>query len=165
MWWPGKRAENLPWYRQPSKSGTVTETEMRVLDQYRLQERHPAARKEDLPLEVQAYISALEFDLYETKQRRLVSRTALTSALGAALLYLTHYGYQAETSRWDYFVGLALLVVPWFLYSRESRKNNREFMPEEANAPTSTNERLKEEWELTHVIRESRAGQIPEEPA
>ena len=152
MWWRGSQAisDQMPWYRQPGYDGDLSETQKRLLDQVRARSRHPAARAEDLPAEALSYIKALEFNLYQAKQQQLIGRTLLVSLFGAAVLYLTYYGYRLGTSNWDYVVGFAVLILPWFLYLRENRKQDREFLPE-SGAPLSTDERIKREWELSYI--------------
>ena len=130
MWWRGSQAisDQMPWYRQPGYDGDLSETQKRLLDQVRARSRHPAARAEDLPAEALSYIKALEFNLYQAKQQQLIGRTLLVSLFGAAVLYLTYYGYRPGTSNWDYVVGFAVLILPWFLYLRENRKQDRRIL-------------------------------------
>ena len=68
--WKKKHKEFLPWYRAPGYKGHLTEDEKRELDSFRLREnkyseKHPAAHREDLPDEVQSYISNIEQELYD----------------------------------------------------------------------------------------------------
>jgi hypothetical protein len=66
MWWKRESSsKRLPWYRAPNYSGNLTEAEKRQLDALRMQAPHPAARYEDLPEEVQSYISGLAIEAYD----------------------------------------------------------------------------------------------------
>src|SRR4029079_16176693 len=99
--------------REPASDGALSETQKRLLDELRARSRHPAARAEDLPAEALSYIKALEFNLYQAKQQQLIGPTSLIIRFGAAVLYLTYYGYLPGTSNWDYVVGFAVLILPW----------------------------------------------------
>src|SRR3954451_19161342 len=63
----------IPWYRERSYKGNLTEEEKRELDSYRWMAqqpggKHPAAEYGDLAAEVQSYISKLEIELYDKVQ-------------------------------------------------------------------------------------------------
>ena len=54
----------MPLYRRKEYKGNLTGDEKRYLDSFRLEEKHPATAVEDLPEEVQSYLSELELAVY-----------------------------------------------------------------------------------------------------
>jgi hypothetical protein len=158
MWRRSSRnAEKLPWYRSPKYKGGLKEAEKRQLDGFRMQERHPAATEDDLPEEVQAYISTLEREIYDAKQDKAIERTIVLTIVSGAILYLSYYGHPRTESIWPYAFGLALIVVAWFIYRIEWNKNAEEFLPSDPQAPTTTDERIKQEWESIYIVNRRRA--------
>lgn len=153
MWWKRKQnTEWLPWYRVPGFKGQVSEVEKRKLDAFRMLDRHPAASYQDLPEEVQTYISRLTVEIYNFKQENAVSGPLLAGALGAAILGVSYFGvhFQPTESIWPYAFGLLLLIVPWFVYRREWQRNADEFLPRDG--PNRIDESIKEEWELDYLF-------------
>lgn len=156
MWW--KRNQNtkwLPWYRVPGFKGKVSEAEKRQLDAFRTQESHPAASYQDLPEEVQSYISRLELENYDFKQQKAVSGPMFASLLGAVILGVNYFGVQLKPAEsiWPYAFGLLLLIVPWFVYSREWQRNADELHPRRHGGPNRADESIRTEWELDFLAR------------
>ncbi|MEY9198470.1 hypothetical protein ABIA16_003586 [Sinorhizobium fredii] len=159
MWWTRRKKETemLPWYRQPTYKGKMTEVEKRRLDAYRMQPSHPAATIDELPEEVQSYINRLEIELYDKKQDMLAGRTIGVSSVGAAWLCINYFGLPAPTI-WTYAFGMALLAVPWLIYQFEWKKNADEFLPKkiEPDALRPTDEGIRTEWELNYIVAAGR---------
>jgi hypothetical protein len=147
MIWKRKKqkAEIVPWYRSPGYKGNLTEAEKRKLDAFRMQPKHPAARNEDLPEEVQSYINRLEMEIYDFKQDKTAAQAFGLSLFGCASLYLSYYGLPSSSSPWPYAGGLLLLVIPWFVYAYQWRKNAKAF-----RGVLATDEAIRFEWELDH---------------
>jgi hypothetical protein len=150
VWKRKKIAEWVPWYRAPNYDGTLTEAEKRELDAFRMQPKHPSAQYDDLPDEVQQYISKIQVELYDQKQDRASSRALFLSATGAALLYLTYKGC-LDAAPLMYVGAALLLVVPWFYYRYEWNRNAEEFHPSNLEYPTD--EAIRKEWELDYITR------------
>ncbi|MGH0214408.1 hypothetical protein NKY66_10890 [Sinorhizobium meliloti] len=156
MWWKRKQnTEWLPWYRVPGFKGKVSEAEKRQLDAFRMQERHPAASYQDLPEEVQSYISRLELENYDFKQEKAVNGPMLASLIGAVILGVSYFGVhiQPTGSIWPYAFGLLLLIAPWFVYRREWQRNADELFPRRHGGPNLSDENIRKEWELDYLTR------------
>ena len=118
-----KNAEVLPWYRKPSYKGKMSEEEKRILDLFRMKEKHPAATIDDLPEEVASYINRIEFELYDhLKQDKLMQNCLAVSAVAAVLLYLSYFGLPDITILGSYIAGTVMLIFPWFVYNSEFEK-------------------------------------------
>ena len=137
-------SERLPWYRAPGYSGNLTEAEKRELDAFRMQAHHPAYQYE-LPEHVELYIAGLQLEAYDLKQERAASGAFTTTLVGAAILYVAHFGAGPSNSIWSYLVGLALIILPWLAYRSEWRKN--------ADANRFASENILMEWELHHLAK------------
>ena len=122
----------------------TTEAEKRELDAFRMQARHPAYQYPDLPEHVEAYIARLEIEAYDLKQERAAGRALTTTLVGAAILYVIHFGIGPSDSIWGYLWGFALLIVPWVVCRMEWRKYADAF---------SAHEGILMEWELDHVTK------------
>jgi hypothetical protein len=133
----------------------MTEAQKRELDAFRMQPKHPAARYEDLPDEVQAHIARLEVENYDRKQELAAAPAFACSAIGVALVCLHNFGAPSLSTLWTWVAALGLVIVPWFVYRREWRKNADEFMPDylSQGRDSPANEALKREWEVSHVSR------------
>jgi hypothetical protein len=155
FWRRKKQREVLPWYRDPGYRGPLTEAQKRELDAFRMQPTHPAARYEDLPDEVQAHIARLEVENYDQKQYQVVTRLIVSNLVGAALVYFYFFGTPNLSNGWLLAWGLGLLIVPWFTYPRQWRKNADEFITDylSEGRDSPANESLKKEWEISHVSR------------
>jgi hypothetical protein len=152
-----KQREVVPWYREPGYQGPLTEAQKRELDALRSQPKHPAARYEDLPEEVQAHIARLEVESYDRKQDLAAAPALACSAVGVALVCLHYFGAPTLSTFWTWTIGLGLVIVPWAVYRREWNKNAEEFMPnyigEGRDSPA--NEALLREWEVNYVSRQN----------
>jgi hypothetical protein len=150
VWWKRKQKESLPWYRAPKYKGNLTEDEKRELDSFRLREKngqkHPAAGYDELPNEVQMYISKLQIERYDHIQELLVGRCFLVSGVGALLL-LNHFGwFPLKYDSTEVLVcGAVLLLAPWFYYPIKWRKNADKFSEESP-------EGIRTEWELEYIV-------------
>jgi hypothetical protein len=142
FWRRAQATESLPWYRDRGYKGNLTAAEKGKLDAARALPRHPAARYDDLPEEVQTYIAKLELEAYDLKQDWAASKPIASTAVVIVVLSL-HY-FPSPPTFWMWAVGLFLLIVPWFVYRREWNKNAKEF-----NAPAD--EAFKREWEINDV--------------
>ena len=149
-----KQKERLPWYRKPGYKGNLTEGEKRELDSFRFRERendekHPAATFDDIPEEVQSYISKIEIALYDAIQERLVGRCFLVSGLGALFL-ANYFGWisltHGEHDAFELGSGIFFLVAPWVYYYFKWKKNADEFFSEWGS------EGIRAEWELDHIV-------------
>jgi hypothetical protein len=145
-----RKAEWVPWYRARKYKGNLTEAEKRQLDAFRTQPKHPAAAFDDLPEEVQAYLSGIEGELYDKKQEGAASRAFLYSAIGAGLLFLNYKSCFAAPDLWVNAGAVLLLGFAWFGYWRNWRRNAEEFLP--ADAPwRATEEGIRKEFELNYI--------------
>ncbi|CAN7257493.1 hypothetical protein LJR098_001055 [Rhizobium sp. LjRoot98] len=153
MWRRNKELEVLPWYRRSGYKGNLTEAQKRKLDAFRMAPSHPAATFDDLPEEVQSYISSLQIELYDKKQESLASRTFGVSAVGLAWLCISYFGFPVPTI-WTYIFGAVLLAAPWVIYPLEWKRNADEFLPKrvEPDALSATNENIRTEWELNYIV-------------
>jgi hypothetical protein len=147
-----KQKERLPWYRRRGYKGNLTEDEKRELDLFRLrekrdEERHPAATFEDIPEEVQSYISKIEIELYDAIQERLAARCFVITAIGGFYL-ATYLGWiSRKYDELDAFLGVFLLIAPWIYYVWKWKRNADEFRDEWGN------EGIRTEWELEHMVQ------------
>jgi hypothetical protein len=154
MWWGRKKtAEMLPWYRERSYKGGMTEAEKRTLDAFRMQSEHPAADSDDLPEEVQGYINGLEMAIYDLKQDKAANIALACSLAGAAWLYVNYFGLSAPTV-WTYVFGALWLVVPLLAYRHQHNKNAEEFLPTklEPGELITTDEGFRREWEANYIV-------------
>ena len=60
--------------------------QVRQLDAFRTQPKHPAATFDDLPEEVQTYLSGIQLELYDKKQEAAANRALIYSAIGGVAL-------------------------------------------------------------------------------
>lgn len=148
--------EPLPWYRERTYKGNLTEAEKRQLDAFRMQDKHPAADWNELPEEVQSYISRIEMDVYDRKQSTLAVTTIACSAAGLLLGYSAYMGY-VDSSAWKYAIAAILTVAPWFFYRRQWNKNAEEFLPSD-NPGRPTEEGIRQEWEMNYLAHIRRPG-------
>lgn len=148
-----RHTDDVPWYRAKTYRGKMTEANKRRLDAIRSQPVHPAASYEDLPDEAQQYIARLELEVYDAKQHTIITQTVLAVALGVAIVAVSYFGVSIEPteSPWPYLFAAGLIATAIFSLRREFNRNADEFIPRSPNAPTSTNEQLKMEWELSYV--------------
>ncbi|HME86356.1 MAG TPA: hypothetical protein VKG91_17875 [Roseiarcus sp.] len=109
-----------------------------------MQARHPAYQYGDLPEHVESYIARLEIEAHDLRQERVAARVFATTLVGAAILYVTHFGVGPSDSIWGYLLGLALIILPWIVYRSEWRKNADAF---------SAYEGILMEWELDYVTK------------
>ena len=131
----------------------MTEADKRELDAVHFQVNHPAARYDDLPEEVQRYISNLELQIYDLKWEKAFAKPIIASAIGALFIFST-YKEIGHLGNFGYVCGVLLLTVPWFIFRRESRKNAEEFMPDiedEHFASNPSNVGIRCEWELMYL--------------
>ncbi|MGO7306897.1 hypothetical protein ACCS91_23690 [Rhizobium ruizarguesonis] len=124
--------------------------EKRQLDAFRMQERHPAATVGDLPEEVRLYIARLELENYDFKQEQAVGGNTIASLLGAVTLGVCYFGVhiQPVDSIWLYFIGLFLMISPWFHYRWAWNRNADALFPQRHGGPNLTDENIRKEWEL-----------------
>ena len=146
-----KKQEWLPWYRRKDYKSDLTEGEKKELDAFRLQDKHPAALYEDLPEEVQSYISNLDLQVYDLKQDEAVTKSFFASAVGAIIIFLTYKGLTYGAEIFGYVFGVLLLTVPWFIYRRRFKKNADEHFPDYEVAPSPIDEGIRQEWELNYI--------------
>jgi hypothetical protein len=151
MWKRKRKTEWLPWYRARDYKGNLTEEQKRELDAFRMQPTHPAAQLDCLPQEVQDYVGKIEMELYDKKQEMAAGRAFALSAIGAALLWLNYKGYLGGQTFWSLFAVTLLLIVPWFYYRYEWKKNAEEFLPSD-HSHNPTDEAIRQQWELNYIV-------------
>jgi len=151
--------EYLPWYRRPDYNGKMSESEKRKLDRIRDQDVHPAFKYENLPSEVQTYISRLRVENYDHKQNSAASMMMVGVLFGSSILLSAYFGFNVTpaTSIWRYLVGVGIIVACIVFFRREWSRNADAFLPKDDEAPSSVNEQLKQEWELDYLVRIRRA--------
>lgn len=159
--WKKKPTEQLPWYRDPGYKGKMAEADKRKLDAIRMQPNHPAVTREDLPEAANSYISDLEMEVHDLHGQMSFSRTIVTSGLGAFLLYASIYGLKPMDDVFTRLGLIAMIIVPWFFFRRDSKKNEQRLLPEERSW-FSTDEQLKYHWELDYISK-ARQTQSSEE--
>jgi hypothetical protein len=142
----------MSWYRDPSYKGKLTEAEKQELDRVRALPRHPAAKYEDLPDEVQSYIAGLSLERYDLKQERAVALPLLCTLFALVLIGRHHFSPPPLSTAMTWTLGLALLVVPWFIYRYQWAKISREEFPGEGDAAPTTDELLRREWEVSYIV-------------
>ena len=153
MFWRKKQEDQVPWYRQRGYKGNLTEEEKRELDSLRwlAQQpggKHPAAEYSDLPEGVQSYISKLEIKLHDERGAVLMGRVLFACVMGV-LLVAGYFGWKPvnhEGSNFALLFGVALIVLPWFLFFREEKKLRNEFRAGQCS------ERIRTEWELDYIV-------------
>ena len=149
-------SEWMPWYRRKEYKGNLTEEEKAYLDSFRLEEKHPAVAFEDLPEEVQGYVTELELIAYDAKQDGVVTKAFVLTAIGVLVIYLAYRELGWLFPLLGYVVGGAVIAFAWVNYSREWKKNADGFWIEQAGerVPYSrTEEKLQEYWELDAISR------------
>ena len=151
-----KKAEGLPWCRQPSYLGKMSEAQKRILNSLRMKPTHPAATTNDLPEEVVSYINRIECDVYNLRQETLAIRTIVVSLVGAAWINICYFGPPPETG-WTYIIGAGLLVTPWFVCAYEWNKAVQQHASSdhEPGCLNTTDEGILQEWELNYIHRSS----------
>jgi hypothetical protein len=153
--------EWVPWYRRKSYKGDLSEEEKRILDSFRLQEKHPATDYQDLPEDVKRYINRIEFELYRKKQEGAAGMALLLTAVAALLIYFAYTG-RGDYPIYSYASGIVILILAWYGYRREWKKNADELFPKGKGAPlTDTDVGIQEEWELVYIVnykKQKRAG-------
>jgi hypothetical protein len=159
------KKEWLPWYRRKGYRGNLSEEEKRALDSFRMKEPHPSARYEQLPEEVQSYISRLEMELYDKKQEGAADKALVLTGVAALSVWFGYMGYGKTSPLFSYLLGAALLVAAWVRYRWEWNKNADALFPKGKGAPADiTDEELRYEWELENIVRhKNRKNAEPDE--
>lgn len=145
----------VPWYRRKDYDGSLSEEEKRLLDSFRMKDKHPAECREDIPDEILNYISGVEFELYDLKQDSAAGTAIAISVFSAFLIYFAYTG-QAYSTVGAYLFGVFLFVAAWVRYRWVWNKNAEEFHPKSVGAPNRTDEGIRKEWELDYIVREQR---------
>jgi hypothetical protein len=155
-------AEWVPWYRRKDYKGNLTEEEKRHLESFRSGDRHPAATYEDLPDEVQTYISELELALYDRKQESAVTKAMVFSLFGAFAIYSAYRDVAWLGPTVGYLIGAGLIVIGWVNYRREWKRNADALWIENNDAPgvpfSRAQEALQQNWEIAEIGRFRRRG-------
>jgi hypothetical protein len=159
-----RQNEWLPWYRARDYKGDLTEAEKRQLDAFRTQPTHPAANWDQLPEEVQDYIGRIELELYDHKQADAIGRAFFFGLVGAVLVVLKYFGCLTSPD-WSYVGAAFLVVVPWFVYRRQWKKNAEEFLPSDSEAPRPTDEGIRLEWGLNCIAAARSAAKEASPPS
>ena len=89
------------------------------------------------------------------KQEALVPPTLFASGLGGFFLVRYIFGHD-ESSFFNYFWSISLLILPWIFYAKKWRKNADEFLPKDA--PSPIDEALRSEWELAYIVGKRRSA-------
>jgi len=152
-----KEDEWMPWYRRKEYKGNLTEEEKRYLDSFRLEEKHPAAAYEDLPEEVQEYLSELSLAVYDLKQDGAANKAFALTSLGAFWIFVGYQEIGWLSPLLGYVLGGLTITFAWINHSREWKKNADGFgriKQEGRGVPFSrTQEKLQEYWELDAIDR------------
>jgi hypothetical protein len=149
-----KKSEWVPWYRRKKYNGNLTEEEKRHLDSFRLEEKHPAAKPDDLPEEVLSYFSELQLAVYDQKQDNLTKMWFLLTGFGAFLIFMAYRETGWLSPLFGYVLGGAMIAFAWIYYSREFKKNADTLWinQEGKGVPSSSLEKkFQEYWELDHI--------------
>lgn len=146
------KADWVPWYRRKDYKGNLSEEEKRALDSFRFEERHPATSYEDLPEDVQKYISRIELELYDKKQEIAAGKAFTLTGIAAFLIYLIYID-NAYYSPVAYVFSAAIVFFAWLNYRREWNKNANELFPKEDGAPSHIDEGIQSEWEQDYIVR------------
>jgi len=149
-----KEQDWIPWYRRKEYKGNLTEEEKRHLDSFRLEENHPAVAFENLPEEVQGYLSELELAVYDAKQEGVATKAFMLTGIGALMAFLAYRELGWLPSLVGYVIGGAIIAFAWINYSREWKKNAGGLWINQKGrgVPFSrTEEKLQEYWELDEI--------------
>ncbi len=145
----------VPWYRQKSYHGNLSEEEKRHLDAFYQLDQHPAVYHGDLPEEASRYINELECELHQERQDSAVTKFFAMIGIGLAVFYVTYNGL-GWLGNIGYLVGAVIIVFALYQYYQAHSRNSDWFMPkyEGDNAPVSlTEEKLFEHWDLDEITR------------
>ena len=151
-----KEQDWTPWYRRKEYKGNLSEEEKRHLDSFRLEEKHPAAAIEDLPEEVQGYLSELELAVYDAKQEGVATKAFVLTGIGALVIFLAYRELGWLSPLIGYVTGGAIIAFAWVNYSGEWKKNAEGLWIKQKGRgiPFSrTEEKLQEYWELDEIGR------------
>jgi len=151
-----KEQDWTPWYRRKEYRGNLTEEEKRYLDSFRLEEKHPAVAVDDLPEEVQGYLSELELAVYDAKQDSVATKAFMLTGMGALVAFLAYHELGWLPPLVGYVIGGVIITFAWINYSREWKKNadGLWIKQEGRGIPFSTTEeKLQEYWELYEIVR------------
>lgn len=151
MWKRKQSNKDLPWYRQPDYKGNIKESHKRKLDAFREQDSHPSTRFDDIPEDVQSYISGLEIQLQDYKHQQAFNGAVVFSVAGVCILYLLYFGFNNSSDIWRYFLAATLVFIPWFVYGSKSKKISHEFFSSSDASLSNTEEKIRKEWELNHL--------------
>ena len=151
-----KEHEWMPWYRRKDYRGNLTDEQKRHLDSFRLEEKHPAVAVEDLPEEVQSYLSELELAVYDAKREGVATKAFVLTGVGAFVIFLAYYELGWFAPLVGYVLGGAIIAFARINYSREWKRNadGLWIKQEGRGVPFSrTEEKLQAYWELDEISR------------
>ncbi len=158
-----KEQDWTPWYRRNEYKGNLNEEEKRHLDSFRLKEKHPAVAFEDLPEEVQGYLTELELAAYDAKQNGVVTKAFLLCIIGGLVILLGYSELSWLSPLYGYVFGSAMIALAWANYSRE-RKKNADGLWIKQKGPcvpfSRTSEKLQEYWELDEIYRFRKQSEV-----
>ena len=149
-------AEWMPWYRRPDYDGKLTEEDKRFLDAF--QGNHPAARSEELPEEVQSYISRIELENFDFKKDTEFYRAIFFTV---SSLLITFLAYDKDSIVFSIFLIMgfsAITAAAWLSCRKRHKKIDDDFFPSELGAPGRTDRELRFEWEMGRIVERKRGG-------
>ncbi len=145
-----KKAERLPWYRAKGYDGTLTEGDKRQLDAFRMQDKHHATDRFDLPEDVQGYINKLEFDLIDLKRQNSLNASSLTTVAAIAFSYYSYLGNGWANEYVIYTLSVVLIIFAWWKHRKKDKILVEELVPSGSYDPT--NEAIMREWEVDYIV-------------
>lgn len=146
--------EDLPWYRGKGFKGNLTENEKRLLDSFRIDNKHPCTSNANIPEDVHALLIRLVVERQEDKLGSFSGKYTAIIGIAAFVIYLWYIDY-LEISTSSLVVGGAGVVCLCVLYSFEYKKYSKIL---------NIREEIKKEWELKY-IEELRIEQSEKESA
>jgi len=153
----------VPWYRRKDYKGELSEEDKRILDSFRLKEKHPSTCYEDLPDDVQSYINRIELELFDKKQESAAGKAFALTCIAVFLIYLAFIG-QVYSSIFAYLSGAGIIFFAWFQYRRAWTKNANDLFPKEDGAPNQSEQGIQAEWEFDYLVRLRRQKDVEIEP-
>ncbi len=153
MAWFGKRnGDDVAWYRHRNYKGSLSEDQKMELDSIRWNSkigRHPAAKFEDLPEEVQDYIVYLEIELSDSKS----FPSTITIIVGIALaIYcaLSAIDFVQYSDVFPSIIKLSLFSIALIgIGILDARKIRKRLVEKDTDAE------FMENWEINYISKRS----------
>lgn len=151
-WFRKHEGDDVAWYRHRSYNGNLSEDQKMELDSIRWQSksgRHPAAKFEDLPEEVQDYIVYLENEISDAKFSlpifAVILGTSLLIYCSLSTLNIVPYSDSFPSVSKSFIISLALIAFGVIDY-----RNVKKVWVEK-----NTDKEFMKNWEIDYISRRS----------